>query len=100
MIFIILLFLVIVGLTVDYFWRKKKSFLTKLWRWIFSPSKRPTDVVSKVTNYEIGVNFGTSGSLKLSVDLNITQLSKTDREFVNGLIDKMQDRRAKEPKDD
>jgi hypothetical protein len=90
--FVISFVIVLVILVADYFWRKKKSFIGRFGNWVFIPTAMKFKTDDKSKGYDIAVNLDGIGQIRLSIDVDITKLSKIDRDFVGDLVDKMQGR--------
>ncbi len=89
---IILLLVAISGLAVAQ-WKLKT--ITRFWKWMWTPAKNSVKIKGDTTGgYEITSSLE-GGEVKLSVDVDITALSRTDRDFIGSLVDKMQEQKRK-----
>lgn len=57
--------------------------------WIFHPN---APVVRRMAGDILVMEFGNGGTLTLNVNVDLTKISKADRDFINEIIDKMQKR--------
>ncbi len=89
---VILFFIGLMSFVCALIWKEKTGFNWMLWKWLFN-NKAPVNT-STVTNEDLLVNVG-DGTISLKVRVNITKLSKGEREFIGDIIDRIQEYQSK-----